>query len=34
MQAGVMPMGTVAVASEIQTTRNRADAEKWTEVYT
>ncbi|MBO9579540.1 MAG: hydrolase [Sphingobium sp.] len=34
VQAGVVPMDTAAVASEIQKTWNRADAEKWAEVYT
>ncbi len=34
VQAGVVPMDTAAVASEIQKTWNRADAEEWAEVYT
>lgn len=34
VQAGVVPMDTAAVASEIQKTWNRADAEKWADVYT
>ena len=32
--AGVVPMDTAAVASEIQRTRNREDAAEWAEVYT
>ena len=34
MQAGVVPMDTAAVASEIQRTWNREDAAEWAEVYT
>lgn len=34
VQAGVVPMDTAAVASEIQRTWNRADALQWAEVYT
>ncbi|QDJ39731.1 nicotinamidase [Bordetella hinzii] len=34
VQAGVVPMDTAAVASELQRTWNRADAAKWAEVYT
>lgn len=34
VQAGVVPMDTAAVASEIQKTWNRDDAGKWAEVYT
>lgn len=34
VQAGVVPMDTAAVASEIQRTRNREDAAEWAEVYT
>lgn len=34
VQAGVVPMDTAAVASEIQKTWNRADAQQWAEVYT
>jgi len=34
VQAGVVPMDTAAVASEIQRTWNRADAAEWAEVYT
>ncbi|HEL4236222.1 TPA: hydrolase [Stenotrophomonas maltophilia] len=33
-QAGVVPMDTAAVASEIQRTWNRDDAQQWAEVYT
>lgn len=33
-QAGVVPMDTAAVASEIQRTWNRDDALQWAEVYT
>ncbi|WP_368872376.1 hydrolase [Proteus terrae] len=34
VQAGVVPMDTVAVASEIQKTWNRADAAEWAQAYT
>ena len=34
VQAGVVPMDTAAVASELQRTWNRADAAEWAEVYT
>ena len=34
VQAGVIPMDTAAVASEIQGTWNREDAAEWAEVYT
>ena len=34
MQAGVVPMDTAAVASELQKTWNRPDAQEWAEVYT
>ncbi len=34
VQAGVVPMDTAAVASELQQTWNRADALDWAEVYT
>nr|WP_067291431.1 isochorismatase family protein [Marinobacterium profundum] len=34
MQAGVVPMDTAAVASELQRTWNREDAQQWAEVYT
>jgi len=34
MQAGVVPMDTAAVASELQQTWNREDAQQWAEVYT
>ena len=34
VQAGVVPMDTAAVASEIQGTWNREDAAEWAEVYT
>src|SRR5258708_29309131 len=34
VQAGVIPMDTAAVASELQKTWNRADAPEWAEVYT
>lgn len=34
VQAGVVPMDTAAVASEIQKTWNREDAQQWAEVYT
>lgn len=33
VQAGVVPMDTAAVASEIQQTWNRPDAEEWAKVY-
>ena len=33
IQAGVVPMDTAAVASELQRTWNRADAQEWAEVY-
>jgi len=33
VQAGVVPMDTAAVCSEIQRTWNRPDAEKWAEAY-
>lgn len=33
-QAGVVPMDTAAVASELQGSWNRADAQQWAEVYT
>ena len=33
VQAGVVPMDTAAVASEIQRTWNRDDAQQWAEVY-
>lgn len=34
VQAGVVPMDTAAVASELQKTWNRPDAGEWAEVYT
>lgn len=34
VQAGVVPMDTAAVASELQKTWNRDDAQQWAEVYT
>jgi nicotinamidase-related amidase len=34
VQAGVIPMDTAAVASELQKTWNRRDAQEWAEVYT
>lgn len=34
MQAGVVPMDTAAVASELQKTWNRPDAQEWAEIYT
>jgi nicotinamidase-related amidase len=34
VQAGVVPMDTAAVASELQKTWNRDDAQAWAEVYT
>jgi nicotinamidase-related amidase len=34
VQAGVVPMDTAAVASELQKTWHRDDAQEWTEVYT
>jgi nicotinamidase-related amidase len=34
VQAGVVPMDTAAVASEIQKTWNRGDAQEWAQVYT
>ena len=34
VQAGVVPMDTAAVASELQRTWNRPDAAEWAEVYT
>lgn len=34
VQAGVVPMDTAAVASELQQTWNREDALQWAEVYT
>ena len=33
VQAGVVPMDTAAVASEIQRTWNRPDAAQWAEAY-
>lgn len=33
VQAGVVPMDTAAVASELQKTWNREDAQQWAEVY-
>ncbi|MCW2271194.1 Isochorismatase family protein [compost metagenome] len=33
MQAGVVPMDTAAVCSEVQRTWNRADAQQWAEAY-
>ena len=34
VQAGIVPMDTAAVASELQRTWNREDAQEWAEVYT
>ncbi len=34
VQAGVVPMDTGAVASELQKTWNREDAQQWAEIYT
>jgi hypothetical protein len=34
VQAGVVPMDTAAVASELQRTWNRPDAQEWANVYT
>ncbi len=34
VQAGVVPMDAAAVASELQKTWNRPDAQEWAEVYT
>lgn len=34
VQAGVVPMDTAAIASELQGSWNRADAQQWAEVYT
>ncbi len=34
VQAGVVPMDTAAVASELQRSWNRPDAAEWAEVYT
>lgn len=34
VQAGVVPMDTAAVASELQRTWHRADAQEWAQVYT
>jgi nicotinamidase-related amidase len=34
VQAGVVPMDTAAIASELQKTWNRPDAREWAEVYT
>lgn len=34
VQAGVVPIDTAAVASELQRTWNRDDAEQWAEIYT
>lgn len=34
VQAGVVPMDTAAVASELQKTWHRDDAKEWAEVYT
>ena len=34
VQAGVVPMDTAAVASELQRSWNRADAQDWADVYT
>ena len=34
VQAGVIPVDTAAVASELQKTWNRSDAAEWAEVYT
>jgi hypothetical protein len=33
VQAGVVPMDTAAVASELQKTWNREDANDWAEIY-
>lgn len=33
VQAGVVPMDTAAVASELQRTWNREDAMQWAEIY-
>jgi hypothetical protein len=34
VQAGVVPMDTAAVASELQQTWHRDDAQQWAEIYT
>lgn len=34
VQAGVVPMDTAAVASELQKTWNREDAQQWAQIYT
>lgn len=34
MQAGVIPMDTASVASELQKTWHRADAQEWAQIYT
>ena len=34
VQAGVVPMDTAAVASELQKSWNRPDAQEWAEIYT
>jgi len=34
VQAGAVPMDTAAVASELQRTWNRPDAQQWAEIYT
>ena len=34
VQAGVVPMDTAAVASELQKTWHRDDAQQWAEIYT
>ena len=34
VQAGVVPMDTAAVASELQRTWHRDDAQEWAQVYT
>ena len=34
MQAGAIPMDTAAVASELQKTWNRSDAQEWATIYT
>jgi nicotinamidase-related amidase len=34
VQAGVVPMDTAAVASELQQSWNRPDAQEWAEIYT
>lgn len=34
VQAGVVPVDTAAVASELQKTWNREDAAQWAEIYT